>query len=368
MRMQERRRSPGDPPASASAASGVGWKALVGVGISIAVLYFALRGVHPGAVLREIGRADLPLFVLAVVVNTVVFALRASRWELLLRPMRRGTRFHSRFSATSIGFMANNLLPARVGEFGRAYALSRLEPIPVSASFASLVVERLLDGITIVALLFFAMALPVFPEVATFGGRDMGAAANALLILFAAAGALLLLMVLWPEAAVRSFERTVARVLPRGLRRTLVDALRAFLGGLGVLRQPRLLVRAALWSFAVWGVNGLSFWIGFLAFDIQLPFSSAVFLQSVIALAVSLPSAPGFFGLFEGGVRVGLVEVWGVELNKALGFAIGFHMATFIPITVIGLYYVWRLGFSLREVKRSEDVVEDAVEGKPTAR
>jgi hypothetical protein len=75
-----------------------------------------------------------------------------------------------------------------------------------------------------------------------------------------------------------------------------------------------------------------------------------------------VPAAPGFFGVWEGAARLVLVEMWAVEVNKALGFAIGFHIGGFVPVTLIGLYYAWRLGLSLSDVKESDAVVEHAVE------
>lgn len=338
------------------------WKALLGIGLSLGLLAFALRGVDARAVLQEIAAADPLLFLASIFVATVLFVIRAWRWRLLLHPVRPGTLFRPRFAATTIGFMANNLLPVRIGEFARAYALARLEPLSVTASFGSIVVERLFDGLTVIVFLFLAMALPGFPEEHVVGGRDLSTTALGLTVVFAAAGALLLAMVLWPGGAVAAFEGLADKVLPRAVRRPLVDALEAFLAGLGVLRQPSLLVRTALWSILLWLVGAFSFWLAFLAFDIHVPFSAAVFLQSLIALAVALPSAPGFFGVYEAGARVGLVGIWGIEVNKALGFAIGLHIGGFIPVTVIGLYYAWKLGLTWREVEYSEEVVEEAVE------
>lgn len=336
------------------------WKALLGIALSAAFLYFALRDVNLGAVLREISRANPFLFLLSVAGATGVFVVRAWRWRLLLEPVRSGTTFRSRFAATTIGFMVNNVLPARIGEFVRAYALSRVEPVPVVASFASLVVERLFDGLTIVAFLFLTMALPGFPAGRGAGGA-VGAAAAALLALVAVLIVTLVAMVVWPRQAVALFE-SAARILPQSFRRPIIDGLEAFLTGVGVLRRPSLLAGTFLWSAGLWLLNAFAFWLGFRAFDIAVPFSGALFLNSVVALAAALPSAPGFFGPYEAAVRVGLVDIWGVELNKALGFAIGFHMGGFVPVTLIGFYYTWRIGLSWRDVEASEEFVEEAVE------
>jgi glycosyltransferase 2 family protein len=338
------------------------WKAILGIGLGIGLLFFALRGVDFGEVLREIRHADPLLFLASVVAATIPFALRAIRWRWLLEPVRPGTRFRPRFMATSIGFMGNNLLPARIGEFARAYTFSRMQRIPVTASLGSMVIERLFDAICLLLFLLIAIAAPGFPPLASIGGWGMGTGIIVLVAGLAAGTGMLLAMAIWPKPTVRLFEALAERVLPRSVRRPVIDALEAFLSAVVVLRRPMLLLRAGLWSLAVWGAGALSFWLGFLAFDIEVPFVAALFLQSVVSLAVSLPSAPGFFGLFEAGVRIGLVDVFGVEVNKALGFGIGFHIGGFIPITVIGLYYAWRIGLSWQELEHSEELVEDAVE------
>lgn len=340
------------------------WKAGVGIALSLGFLYWAFRDVSVGEVLHHVRAADPVLLGLSVVLATVLFPLRALRWKPLLEPAYPATRFRPRFAATCVGFMANNLLPARMGEFVRAYALSRLEPIRVSASFGSLVVERMFDGMVIVAMLLGSMAWPGFPDVS---GRDFRAVALVLGLLFFGVFVILLLMVASPERSVRLFQATVVRILPQGIRRPITAALEAFLGGVGAVREPRLIARIFGWSVVIWSTNAVAFWVGFLAFDIEVPLVAGFFLQSVIGLAVALPSAPGFFGVFEAGARAGLVEVWGVESSRAVAFAVGFHIATFIPITVIGLYYVWRLGLSWGEVQASEETVEEAVEGQSRA-
>ncbi|MEJ2503258.1 MAG: lysylphosphatidylglycerol synthase transmembrane domain-containing protein, partial [Gemmatimonadota bacterium] len=220
-------------------------------------------------------------------------------------------------------------------------------------------VERVFDGIIIVLLLLAALASPGFPAVT---GRDFGGAALWLGALFLGVSGVLFAMVVRPHASVRLFERTAARVLPAALRRPIVDALDAFLDGLAVLRDWRLVVRVAAWSLVIWLVASLGTWVGLLAFGIDVPLIAGVFLQSIIALAVALPSAPGFFGVFEAAARVGLVQVWGVASEPAVAFAIGFHLAGFVPVTIMGLYYLWRLGLSWGEMGRSEEVVESAVE------
>ena len=336
------------------------WKVVVGVALSAATLYWAFHDVDFSVVVRHVSEADPLLFAASVVVTTALFYIRAVRWHWLLEPIRPGIGYRPRLAATCIGFMANNLLPARVGEFVRAFALGRITGMPVSAAFGSLVVERLLDGLIVVAFFFGAMAAPGFPD--TVGGGDIAVAARVMLGLVSVAGLVLVAIVAKPAAAVRVGQRVAERVLPQAFRRPVVDAFEALVHGFSVLRSPRLMLVSLVWSVILWGAGALAFWLAFEAFSIDVPFVAAVFLQSLVALGVSLPSAPGFFGLFEGFARLGLVEVYGIDPARAVGFAIGFHIGGFIPITLIGLWYAWRVGLRRDEVLHSEEIVEEDVE------
>ena len=141
----------------------VSWKAVVGVSISVFLIWWVLRGEDPTEILAQVSSANPWYFAAAIFVATAGFLVRALRWKVLLHPLKADTRFHSRFSSVSIGFAVNNVLPARLGEFARALALSAVEPIPVSGAFGSLVVERFLDSIVLLSFFLVPMALPSFP-------------------------------------------------------------------------------------------------------------------------------------------------------------------------------------------------------------
>lgn len=339
-------------------------RSLLGFAISGILLYFAFRKIDLGEVGRRIADADPFLYALAAVLATAVFWIRAWRWKSILEPALPGSAFHGRFAATTIGFMGNNLLPMRLGEFMRAYALTRIEPVPIVSAFTSLVIERLLDALFIVSFLFISMALPGFPG---FGveGAMYTAAARGVAVFIVLAFLLLGGFVVWPEPAVRVTE-SIARFLPRLVRRPLVDSLEAFLAGAGMLRRPRLISRALAWTVVLWLVNAAAFWTAFRAFDMNLNFTAALFFQSIIALAVSVPSAPGFFGPFELAAKLVLADMWGMDASHAMAMAGGFHIAGFIPVTLIGIYYARTINLSLREVKQSEERIEAAVEETST--
>jgi uncharacterized protein (TIRG00374 family) len=344
---------------SGSARRLLDWKAALGIAISIAALYYVFRDQDLGALVGEVRRADPFYFALATVAATGVFWIRAWRWKALLDSVRPDTTFRSRFAATTIGFMGNNLFPARVGEFMRPLALARAEQLPVVSCFTSLVLERMFDALTVIALLFLSTALPGLPgfqgaEPHTTRAVFVGVAMIALL-------AVLVPFVIWPDRAVRGAERVVGR-LPERVRRPIIDSLEAFLKGAGALRDPVLLLRAGGWSLVLWLFNAFGFWLAFRAFDLPFSFTAALFFQGMLVIAVAIPSAPGFFGLYEGMAKIVLVGMWSADTTKSMAFASAYHIAGFIPVTLIGLYYANRLGISAQDAAASETQIEEAVE------
>jgi glycosyltransferase 2 family protein len=337
-------------------------KTIIGVAVSVLLLGWALRDVSLAEVLRELRNADPLLFVIGIAIAIAGFAVRAVRWGILLRPLGVPVAFRPRFAAVIVGFAANNVLPARIGEFARALSLSRITPVSTSSAFATLVVERIFDAVVLISFLFATMASADFPVTGDIGGIDVRAAARVIAVAMTLAGMVLFAMVVAPAPFVRVAER-VAAPLPDGIRRPILAALHSFLAGLGVLRSaPLFLASLGLAAFQ-WWFTAWSQFITMRAFGItEVPFYGALFLQSLIGLAVAAPSSPGFFGPFEASIKVGL-GLWGVSAEKSVPFAVGLHLGGFIPVTLMGVYYVARLNLSWREVQHSGEVVEEQVEG-----
>ena len=327
----------------------MGWKSALGLGVSAFFIWWVLRGEDPAEVVAQISKANPWYFLGSVFVGTVGYFVRALRWKVLLYPLKPDTALRSRFAGISIGFAINNTFPARLGELARAFALTRLEPITLSGSLGSLVVERFLDAIVLVTLFLVPMALPSFPGAdgllaGAFGGVLSGT--FGLLAIFLAG---LVAVLIFPEPIARLAERFFVR-LPGTWGPRMVEALESSLGALKVLRHPVLLIKAVVWSYVFWLWHGLSFWLGFKAFDIDVGFAAAVFTEAVVGFAVAIPAAPGFFGTFQLGADLALSGVYGVPETAALAFAFGYHLGGFFPITIIGLYYAWSIGFSVKDL------------------
>jgi uncharacterized protein (TIRG00374 family) len=331
-----------------------GWRGALGILLSVLLLAFTLRGVDFSDVMRALRASSIPLFLLATVVGTLIFPLRARRWKTILAPIDEQVAFAPLWRATAIGMMVNNVVPARAGEFARAFALTRERAsIPFSASFASLAVDRLFDAFVVLTLMLLAMLDPAFPRGERVAGQLVShwvGWGTIVATLFLAA---VYLIVFFPQRLVTLYQAFARRVAPR-LEERGKDVLLAFASGLGVLRSPRRFVAVLAWTVAHWIVNALAWWIACKAVGIAVPFSAMLVLQGLVAIGVAIPSSPGFFGVFEALGREGL-GLYGVEPTLAVSWAIGYHLLSFIPITVIGAYYFVRLGLHFRDLRTATE-------------
>ncbi|MDH3297853.1 MAG: flippase-like domain-containing protein [Gemmatimonadota bacterium] len=331
-------------------------KTLIGLVITVVLLWWVLRDVSPSEVWTELRAANPWMMIAAVVAATFSFVLRAFRWRVLLEPEHDGTDFDTRFGATCAGFAANNVLPARLGEFVRAFVLSSVGRIPLGGSIGSLVVERVLDGLVLAFLLSMTILLPDFPlgESSAAGLVQRTAVVGA--AVFLAGFAFLGLAARRPDGTLQAWDRSLGRLVPRRFSARVRRLVDSFVRGLRALSTPVVFVRALGWTVAVWICLAASIWLGLLAFNITAPgFAGAIFLQAMIAFAVAAPSTPGFFGVFEAASRLGL-GVWDVPEAAMVGFATSYHILTFIPVTVLGLLYLRRVGLRLTDLSRGRGV------------
>jgi uncharacterized protein (TIRG00374 family) len=329
------------------------WRSAIGVALSVVLLIWTLHGVSLLAVWHELESSNLLLFIASAIAATLIFPLRAYRWKVILHPVAPDLTLGPLWRSLAIGAMVNNLIPARAGEIARAYALTRETTVSFASSLASLAVDRLFDMVVLLGLGVVALLDPAFPRGARVGGQTLGHLAQGSIVIVIVLVVALYMLAFFPSQLVRVFEVFVRRVSPAVEERGK-SALIRFSAGLSVLKSPARFLWVLAWTVAHWLMNAFAFWLGFKAVGLDLPFSAALFLQMLVAVGVALPSAPGFFGVFEKFATVGLA-IYGVQATQATSWAIGYHILTFIPITVIGIYYFSRLGLSFSELQAQSE-------------
>lgn len=325
------------------------WQTLLAVAISAAFLYWALKGIHFGEVVAEIKRVSLLPLVACVAIATSTFVLRIFRWRILLRaedgaPLPVGALWH----AIAIGFMANNVLPFRAGELLRSIAITRLTKTRLTAAISSIAAERLFDGIALVVILTTGLLLSGLPASAAVKGVRVSHIALIAGSTFAAGLVLAALVVAFPKPA----ERLILKLVPfPRLADRLVAMIEGVVHGLSVVRSPVRVLAVLAWSLVIWLVSVASFFVAFKAFGIPINFAGAMLLQGLLAFAISVPTAPGFVGVFEGAIKATLL-LYGLSDNVAVTFALVYHATTFVPITLLGAYSLLSTGLGLKNLRQ----------------
>jgi uncharacterized protein (TIRG00374 family) len=307
-----------------------------------------LRGVNLSEVGERLRAARTLPLAIAAVLATLTFPLRVVRWRLLLRrddggPIPAGPLWH----AVAIGFMANNLLPFRAGELVRILAACRLAGAGFGAVLSSIAVERIFDGLTVVALLSAGLLASHLPADVAIGGIPLAHAiqVSGVVALVALGGALL--VVAFPLAA----ERAIRRVLPAGrITERIVIGIEGIRQGLSALQSPRRLAGVAFWSLAIWMLNAFAFWIAFSAFDIPVDYAGALVLQGVLIVGISVQFAPGYVGQFEAAI-VAALALYNVSNDVASSYAIAYHAVTFLPIVLLGFWSLARSPVAIGDLR-----------------
>jgi glycosyltransferase 2 family protein len=339
---------PSPEPAAATDRTRRTLSAVVGGVVAVALMVWALRGVHFAELVQHLRYARLGPLLAAVVIATLTYPIRLVRWRLLLRdesggPLPARPLWH----AVAIGFMANNVLPFRAGELVRIVAGSRLSGASFPAVLSSIAVERIFDGLAVVALLSLSLLASDLPPDVAVGGVSVRHAAQVGGAMGAAALVVALLVVAFPRPA----ERAVRALLPAGaLTERIIRLIEGLRHGLSVLRSPALLAGTIVWSLVLWLTNALAFFVAFRAFDISVGFMGALLMQGILIFGITVQLTPGFLGQFEAAIVAGLA-LFGVPNALASSYAIAFHVTTFLPIILLGAWSLARTPIALSDLR-----------------
>lgn len=321
------------------------WRALLGLLISLIFIYLAFRGQDFAMIWDSIRSADYVWLIPAIAVYFLGVAVRAVRWDYLLRGVAKLSPVQL-FPIVTIGYMANNVLPLRTGEIVRSYALATRHQVRKSSSLATIAVERIFDGLTM--LLFFTVA-----SLSIALNSDLRTVFNLAVVLFAVITLGMLIVVFAPGHRDRIIDAVLVR-LPHRISERGRPMADAFIEGLSILRRRNEVLGVGLASICAWLLEASVYLMIAQAFGMDISPFGVLMITAVANLATLIPSSPGYVGAFEYGVVLVVAGPLGFDRELALSYAVVLHAVLYLPVTLLGFVFWWRESLSWGAVREAE--------------
>lgn len=309
----------------------------------VVCLALAFKDIQFGDFIAAFGQIKWAWLPVLIVTFLVSYVGRAFRWQALFDPYKPS--WIRVFGTLSIGYFLSNITPARLGDLVRPFLLGTLEKIPVARAYSTVVIERALDGLTVVLLL--VLLLPFIPNLdPQYMNAGLGIGITGIVLLL-----VLAVISLRPDLGV-NFLRKLASPFKFLDREGLWKFIGNLIGGFSVIRSPRPFLTAGFWSLEVWLIASLLAWLTMFSLGIDnLPFTAGVLIQVATALVVTFAASPGQLGVFHLVAKYILVELYHVPPSQALAYAFVLHGISYLMLTLLGLISMWREGLDLAKIQ-----------------
>jgi uncharacterized protein (TIRG00374 family) len=341
----------------------------IGILISIVALAFAFRQVDFAGVLDALTDVNYWILAASLVPLVLFLVLRAVRWRLLFYP-KQGLRLINLFAVINIGYLLSNIFPARLGDVARAYLIGDTENVSRASAFSTVVAERVLDALCAVGGFFIVLPFAPLPDWMVRSGLVVGAAALVAVVLFVILVRRkewslrlidrILRAVHWPshETMARFWSRLAERTrlhflarLPWADRTDLGEMASSLIDGFSGITTPRLGLPILFLSILIWAVISAYYWVVLLAFEPGQPYVAGLAVASITALGMTIPSSPGFIGVFEFLTRETMV-LFGMVPDVALGYALVAHAVVYLVYSLLGLASMFQQNISYAEIQQ----------------
>jgi hypothetical protein len=329
------------------------WKFWLGLAVSAVFLWLAFRGLDFTTFWETVRHANYWWLIPGVLVYFGAVLIRTWRWQSMLRHIAN-VPLPRLFPVLVIGYMGNNVYPARAGEVLRSYVLRRREGVPITASLATVVLERLFDGLILLLFIFITLPFAPLPPAYTL-------AMTAFSVLFLGALGVFFALAARPQHMSRLYTWLVDRAVPAGVRPAVHGLFDKFIVGLQSLRSPRELGIIFVASYLIWLLEACTYWVVMQAFPFQVSFLVLVLMTAVVNLFTTLPSTPGYIGTFHA-PGIAVLIAFGVGQALASGYTVVLHIALWLPITTLGAIYMLLDHMGWRDFSRA---AEERVEASP---
>jgi len=322
------------------------WQMLLGLGISFVFLWIALRNMDLGDVWQNLLQANYAWLLPTVLAYFVTVGLRAWRWQVLITPLKR-VAWGRLYGVVVLGYLGNNIYPFRIGELVRVLVLHQWENVPASGALATLLVERVFDGLAVLALVFLALPFLNLRGIQVQTLVVMGS------VLFFGLLVVFLVLALQPDRALRLLTWLANHFIPGRWREKVLGISGRFLMGLAALRSGKQVTAVILISILIWLMETAKYWLVMQAFPFDLSFVALMLTNGIVNLATILPSAPGFVGTFDLSIKATLTFL-GVGEALATAYTVIVHATFWLSSTIFGAAYMAYAGLRWSDLRRRE--------------
>ncbi len=327
------------------------WHFWVGLLISVLLLFIALRGLQLIDVWEGIKSADFIWLFPGIIIYFIAVWMRAFRWHLFLRPIKT-ISVNEIFPIVTIGYMGNNIYPARAGEILRAIVLKHQHKVPVSASLATIIIERVIDGVIMLGFIILnSSEITTLPGAGEFA-ETVRTAALWGSVVFIGALFIFLFAAVYPERTRKILFLVIEKTIPKNWRGKAQSISQKFSKGLRSLSSPIDIVIIFFVSIVIWLLETCFYWFIMLAFPFRVSFLTLMLMNGVLNLFTAIPSTPGYIGTFDA-PGIAMLTAFGVDPEISASYILLLHAALWLPITIIGGLFISKVGLDWgKEINR----------------
>ena len=319
-------------------------KLIIGFAISAAGLWYAFREMNFKDLMENLSHTHMSYVFLSMIIMVISVALRAYRWQLILNPIHVFT-FNPLFSSTMIGYFGNGVLPFRLGELLRAYAISRTNNITASVAFGTIILERILDLMGLAAvMIFFAFFSPLIE----WSGKILIG-----LVVFTIGG---LVFIIWLGKSHSNFHDKFVhwKLFQTSTGQKLLGNIQNVFTGLTSIVKTKHSVQLVFLTLMLWVLYYICIILVVFATGLKITWVAVGIVLIATTMAITVPSAPGYVGTYHAAAVYVLVNIFGVGLTESQAFAVLIHAIGFIPLVFIGFGYFLSSSIHISDVKPEE--------------
>ncbi len=331
-----------------------GFFIIIGIIISVFLIWFLFKDINFAALVDTLKKANYYWLIPTIIVIILTMYMRAVRWHFMVLPIKK-VKFSNLLAATCVGFMANNVLPLRLGEFVRAYSLSSQDKeITKSASLATIFVERIVFDLVALLSIFGitfwlsgSLQKQIDDQITVGVSIAVGIAIIGILVM--------LFLALHPEKVGNILTRYLF-FLPDRFSDLIKSMILKFARGVEFMTNGKMVFWVGINTLIIWVLLGLSNLFVFAIFDFNIPAAAAFVLLVIVSISIMIPSSPGFIGVYHAGVAWSL-KVYGIPKEEALSCALVLHACQYLTVTLMGFYFLKKEHLSLKQLE--EEAVEE---------